>query len=54
VYFPRLEFCTDNGAMIAYAGLLRIQAGQRDGLDIQAHARWRLDELPPLEGPQDP
>jgi N6-L-threonylcarbamoyladenine synthase len=51
VYFPRPEFCTDNGAMIAYAGLLRIQGGQTDGLGIQARARWRLDELPPLERP---
>jgi N6-L-threonylcarbamoyladenine synthase len=45
VYFPRLEFCTDNGAMIAYAGLLRILAGQCDNLEIQAKPRWSLTEL---------
>jgi N6-L-threonylcarbamoyladenine synthase len=45
VYFPRMEFCTDNGAMIAYAGLLRILAGQCDNLEIQAKPRWSLTEL---------
>jgi len=50
VYYPRAEFCTDNGAMIAYAGLLRLQAGQRDDAAIRATARWPLDQLPPLSG----
>jgi N6-L-threonylcarbamoyladenine synthase len=45
VYFPRIEFCTDNGAMIAYAGLVRILAGQCDNLAIQAKPRWSLTEL---------
>jgi N6-L-threonylcarbamoyladenine synthase len=45
VYFPRIEFCTDNGAMIAYAGLVRILAGQCDNLEIQAKPRWSLTEL---------
>lgn len=45
VFYPRPEFCTDNGAMIAYAGLLRLQAGQREGLAIEARARWPLDTL---------
>ena len=45
VYFPRMEFCTDNGAMIAYAGLLRILAGQCGNLEIQARPRWSLTEL---------
>lgn len=45
LYYPRLEFCTDNGAMIAYCGALRLQAGQRDGLVINAHARWPMAEL---------
>lgn len=40
IYFPRLEFCTDNGAMIAYAGCQRLLAGQRDDLAIQVRARW--------------
>jgi N6-L-threonylcarbamoyladenine synthase len=47
VYYPRPEFCTDNGAMIAYAGLVRLQAGQRDGLAIHARPRWALTQLSP-------
>lgn len=47
-YFPRLEFCTDNGAMIAYAGYQRLQAGQTDGLEFSARPRWPLTELRPL------
>lgn len=42
VYFPRPEFCTDNGAMIAYAGYLRLQAGQNEPLAFAAHPRWPL------------
>jgi len=48
VYYPRIEFCTDNAAMIAVAGLARLQAGQHDGLAIQARARWPLESLQPL------
>jgi N6-L-threonylcarbamoyladenine synthase len=48
VYFPRLEFCTDNAAMIAVAGLARLAAGQHDGLAIEARAQWPLESLPPL------
>ena len=48
VYYPRIEFCTDNAAMIAVAGLARLAAGQHDGLDIQARARWPLESLQPL------
>jgi N6-L-threonylcarbamoyladenine synthase len=48
VYYPRIEFCTDNAAMIAVAGLARLQAGQHDGLAIQARARWPLETLQPL------
>ncbi|MDE2090051.1 MAG: tRNA (adenosine(37)-N6)-threonylcarbamoyltransferase complex transferase subunit TsaD, partial [Gammaproteobacteria bacterium] len=50
VYYPRPEFCTDNGAMIAYAGLLRLKAGQRDPLEIRAAPRWSLAELAPPAG----
>jgi N6-L-threonylcarbamoyladenine synthase len=45
VYYPRLEFCTDNGAMIAYAGLQRLKAGQSTGLNIKAKPRWDLASL---------
>jgi N6-L-threonylcarbamoyladenine synthase len=47
VYFPRAEFCTDNGAMIAYAGYLRLKAGETQSLNFQAKPRWPLDELAP-------
>jgi N6-L-threonylcarbamoyladenine synthase len=47
-YFPRLDLCTDNGAMIAYAGYLRLQAGQRDGAAFDARPRWRLTDLAPI------
>lgn len=49
VYYPRLEFCTDNGAMIAFAGHLRLAAGEVDESQMQARARWPLTELPPLK-----
>lgn len=45
VFFPRPEFCTDNGAMIAYAGALRLQAGQAQPLGFSATARWHLESL---------
>lgn len=45
VYYPRPEFCTDNGAMIAYAGYQRFKNNQREGLEIQSRARWSMAEL---------
>lgn len=45
VFYPRLEFCTDNGAMIAYAGYRRILKGLKDDLTIKAQARWKMDML---------
>ena len=48
VFYPRFEFCTDNAAMIAVAGLQRLAAGQRANLAIQARARWPLDTLEAL------
>ncbi len=47
VFYPRLEFCTDNGAMIAYAGCRRLQAGQAEPLEFSAMPRWPLDVLAP-------
>lgn len=49
VYYPRLEFCTDNAAMIAVAGLARLEAGQQDGLAIGARAQWPLHCLQPID-----
>jgi N6-L-threonylcarbamoyladenine synthase len=45
IYFPALEYCTDNGAMIAYAGALRLMRGQVDGSDCDVLARWSLETL---------
>lgn len=45
VYYPRLEFCTDNGAMIAYAGYQRLRAGQAEPLAFTAWPRWPLSEV---------
>ncbi|MFZ1640431.1 MAG: tRNA (adenosine(37)-N6)-threonylcarbamoyltransferase complex transferase subunit TsaD [Candidatus Contendobacter sp.] len=49
VHYPRLEFCTDNGAMIAYAGWRRLAAGQREDAAIEVLPRWPLDSLPPVD-----
>ncbi len=48
LFYPRPEFCTDNGAMIAYAGAQRLLAGQAEALRFNVNPRWRLDELPPF------
>jgi N6-L-threonylcarbamoyladenine synthase len=48
VYYPRIEFSTDNAAMIAVAGLKRLEAGQHDGLAIQGRAQWPLESLPDI------
>lgn len=48
VFYPRLEFCTDNGAMIAYAGAQRLLAGQSNDLNFAATPRWSLEDLPKI------
>ena len=48
LYYPKLKYCTDNGAMIAYAGCQRLLAGQQDDLAFHARPRWNLETLPPL------
>ncbi len=46
IYFPALEYCTDNGAMVAYAGCLRMLRGERDDFSgVQVKARWPLTEV---------
>ena len=52
VFYARSEFCTDNGAMIAYAGCQRLKAGQRDGDRILAIPRWPMDQLPAITTPR--
>ena len=46
VCFPRPEFCTDNGAMIAFAGALRLVAGQHNDAAITVQPRWDMAALP--------
>ncbi len=48
VCFPRPEFCTDNGAMIAFAGALRLQAGLHEPEAVTVLPRWDMASLPPL------
>ena len=49
LYYPRPAFCTDNGAMIAYAGWVRLAGGQRDGPGFSIRPRWPLTELLPID-----
>ena len=48
VHYAPLELCTDNGAMIAYAGYERLQAGQADDLAVSCVPRWTISDLPAL------
>ena len=45
LYYPRVEFCTDNGAMIAQVGCFRLMAGETQALEIDARARWSMQDL---------
>ena len=48
VFYARHEFCTDNGAMIAYAGTQRLLAGQTEELAVNVRPRWNMELLPPI------
>ncbi|MBA1302820.1 tRNA (adenosine(37)-N6)-threonylcarbamoyltransferase complex transferase subunit TsaD [Stutzerimonas stutzeri] len=48
VFYARPRFCTDNGAMIAYAGCQRLLAGQQDGPAIAVQPRWSMETLPAI------
>ena len=45
VYYPAPRYCTDNGAMIAFAGCQRLLAGERDAGEAHVRARWPMEEL---------
>ncbi len=47
LFYPRHEYCTDNAAMIAHAGCLRLRTGQHEPAAFNARARWPLDSLRP-------
>jgi N6-L-threonylcarbamoyladenine synthase len=47
VHYPRPEFCTDNGAMVAYAGCVRLAAGEASPPGFAVQARWPLSDLRP-------
>lgn len=52
LFYAQPRYCTDNGAMIAYAGCRRLLVGQSEGLGIQAFPRWSLESLPPVRKPE--
>ncbi|MCB1686094.1 MAG: hypothetical protein KDI31_16475, partial [Pseudomonadales bacterium] len=51
VFYPSLRLCTDNGAMIAFAGYLRLAAGEGDELAVRVRPRWPMTELTEVGGP---
>lgn len=46
VFYPRPQFCTDNGAMIAYTGFLRLKHGEHTDLSVSVKPRWAMTDLP--------
>jgi N6-L-threonylcarbamoyladenine synthase len=48
LFYAKPRFCTDNGAMIAYAGCQRLLAGETEGLALDVRPRWPLESLSPL------
>ena len=50
VFYPRTEFCTDNGAMIAFAGMQRLKNQETMDLGVKAYPRWPIDQLKPIQG----
>ncbi|MBC7001894.1 tRNA (adenosine(37)-N6)-threonylcarbamoyltransferase complex transferase subunit TsaD [Photobacterium sp. BZF1] len=49
VFYPRTEFCTDNGAMIAFAGMQRLKNQETMDLGVKAYPRWPIDQLKPIK-----
>ncbi len=52
VFYARQEFCTDNGAMIAFAGAQRLYSGQRSGLQVEVQPRWNMEGLESIDVPK--
>ena len=48
LFYAQLKYCTDNGAMVAYAGCQRLKAGQHQGLGIDVFPRWPIESLPAI------
>ncbi len=53
VFYAPASLCTDNGAMIAFAGHERLRAGFSEPLVIRAHPRWSMEELPEVTVPDN-
>ena len=49
VFYPRPQFCTDNGAMIAYTGFLRLKHGEHTDLSVSVKPRWAMTNLPKID-----
>jgi N6-L-threonylcarbamoyladenine synthase len=51
VFYPQMKYCTDNGAMIAYAGFQRLKSGEHDGAGFSTTPRWPLSDLKAIKSP---